>query len=81
MTETELNCSVNHNYREGYEQGMKEGKEIAVQVNEEFVYDCLTMAEKNWTPNQVQMLKWLFGAVCAGKEFAEFAIENMEVEK
>lgn len=43
-----------------------------------FAEECLDVAKKNWTPAQCLQLEWLFGAVLEGKEYAEYAEEQME---
>ena len=42
-----------------------------------FIAQCGEMAEQNWTPAQVQMLKWLMGAVISGTDYADY----VELEK
>jgi len=40
-----------------------------------FIAQCGEMAEKNWCPSQVEMLKRLFGAVLKGCEYADYERE------
>lgn len=40
-----------------------------------FIAQCGEMAEQNWMPSQVAMLKRLFGAVIKGCEYADFEEE------
>lgn len=44
-----------------------------------FIAQCGEMAEKNWCPPQVDMLKRLFGAVLSGVEYADYEPESEEV--
>lgn len=44
-----------------------------------FIAQCGEMAEKNWCPSQVDMLKRLFGAVLSGVEYANYEPESEEV--
>lgn len=65
-------------YDDGYKKGYDEGYDNCLV---RFVGDCGLMAEENWTATQVQQLKWLFGAVLSGENYAEFAEKQMEKEK
>lgn len=86
--ETKLACSVNHYYREGYEQGRADEKEESQITKEEymgicsqavgmFVAQCFEVAEKNWTPNQKDQLGWLFGSVLDGIDYADYAEQKL----
>lgn len=37
-----------------------------------FISECCEMAEKNWCPAHIEMLKRLFGAVLTGVEYADY---------
>ena len=55
---------------------LEEEVELALAVLSNFIEQCGEMAEKNWCPEQVEMLTRLFGAVIKGVEYADWDPEE-----
>ena len=69
-------------YHHGYDRGYKQGRADAIDDMASavglFIAQCGEMAEANWCPSQVEMLKRLFGAVLEGCEYANYELKEQE---
>lgn len=41
-----------------------------------FIAQCGEMADENWLPSQIEMLKRLFGAVLTGVKYEDYEMEE-----